>query len=650
MNEQERHNRAVMLRRVRTVWLEGVLEESLHGGEIIDLGFAYRPAALGNSGVPSWQQAPEYDYLLPVGTRIEDVFAAAGRVLLVLGEPGAGKTTMLLQLVSHLLAAAEADESCPMPAVFSLATYANGRPLAEWLVEQLANNYEVPRKLGERWIEAGAFVPLLDGLDEVDASHRPACAEAINTFRERHPGVALLVTARNRDYQALSTRLHMDKAIILQALTPEQIDAYLARRGGKLDGLRASLAADRTLRELAQSPLMLSIMTLAATRPPTDDGRQTADRRPLTAEGRPPTADRRPQVDDQQQTTNDQQPLSGGQLTRAHLFDVYVERMARYRGQDMRFAPSDTIAWLSWLARQLTREGKPTFFLEDMQPTWLPPDDRERLGRMMRLLTFALLAGASLLPAFLFLVFGRWGMAVVVVLAGLLAAAWPALTGRFLLRARLPFRRIETVESLDWSWPYGLLGLAVGALGGLAAGALLGWLDRWSATPWAALLAAAGGVVGAMEAGLRPGDLRLRMAPGQGISQSLRSGLSVLRWVIILAGVLFAITLTIVMLINNIDIVVDSLPWMLWLLLYLGLGYTLAFGFLAYLTHGRLRRVLYDRGHVAEDYIGFLNQTAERNLLRRVGGGYTFVHALLLQYFSDRQAAQESRPPSARRS
>ena len=93
MDEQERQNRAVMLGRVRSVWLAGVLEESLHGGEIIDLGFAYRPAALGNSGLPSWQQASEYDYLLPLGTKIEDVFAAAERVLLVLGEPGAGKTT-----------------------------------------------------------------------------------------------------------------------------------------------------------------------------------------------------------------------------------------------------------------------------------------------------------------------------------------------------------------------------------------------------------------------------------------------------------------------------------------------------------------------------------------------------------------------------
>jgi len=190
----------------------------------------------------------------------------------------------------------------------------------------------------------------------------------------------------------------------------------------------------------------------------------------------------------------------------------------------------------------------------------------------------------------------------------------------------------------------------VGALGGLAAGALFGWLDRWSATPWAALLAAAGGVVGAMEAGLRPGDLRLRMAPGQGIAQSLRSGLSILRWVLVLSAVLFVATLTVFILVANSYDVLDFAPWMLWLSLYLGLGYALAFGLLAYLLHARLRRLLYDQGHVAEDYVGFLNQTAERNLLRRVGGGYTFVHALLLQYFSDRQAAKEQRPASARRS
>ena len=54
MNEMPSPGYAEFTRAGQTIRLDGVLEESLHGGEIIDLGFAYRPAALGNSGVPSW--------------------------------------------------------------------------------------------------------------------------------------------------------------------------------------------------------------------------------------------------------------------------------------------------------------------------------------------------------------------------------------------------------------------------------------------------------------------------------------------------------------------------------------------------------------------------------------------------------------------
>ena len=602
MNEQERHNRAVMLRRVKSVWLDGVLEESLHGGEIIDLGFAYRPAALGNTGVPSWQQAPEYDFLLPVGTKIEDVFAAAERVLLVLGEPGAGKTTMLLQLVSHLMAQAESNENCPMPAVFSLATYTNGRSLAQWLTEQLAGNYEVPRKLGEQWIDSSQFIPLLDGLDEVDPAHRPACAEAINEFRARHPGVSLLVTARNRDYQALATRLHMDKAIILQPLTPEQIDTYLMRRGKKLDGLRASLAADRTLQELAQTPLMLSIMTLAANRPPESGSAELGD----------------------------------GLLSRQHLFDVYVERMARYRSKNMSYSPSDTISWLTWLAKQLARAMKPTFFLEDMQPSWLPDDERRGFARQSRLLVFGLLAATALPGALGLLFFNRWGAAGALLLIGLLAAAVPAITGRFLVRGRLPFNRIETVESLGWSWPWAALGFGVGAVVGLGLGALAAWLDRWTNTPWLALLPVTGGVLTMIENALLRGDLRLRTTPGQGVEQSRRNGLMVAGVVVAATLALGALAVAVAAAVMGRQALVPAAAWLLWLALFLGVGCGLSFGFLAYLQHRRLRAILHDQGHFPADAADFLNLASERNLLRKVGGGYTFVHALLLDYFSRR--------------
>ena len=74
----------------------------------------------------------------------------------------------------------------------------------------------------------------------------------------------------------------------------------------------------------------------------------------------------------------------------------------------------------------------------------------------------------------------------------------------------------------------------------------------------------------------------------------------------------------------------------MWLALYLSLGCGLAFGLLAFFQHRSLRRVLDERGSLPENAADFLNQAAERNLLRKIGGGYSFVHALLLDYFSRR--------------
>ncbi|GJM41889.1 MAG: hypothetical protein DHS20C20_21710 [Ardenticatenaceae bacterium] len=38
---------------------------------------------------------------------------------------------------------------------------------------------------------------------------------------------------------------------------------------------------------------------------------------------------------------------------------------------------------------------------------------------------------------------------------------------------------------------------------------------------------------------------------------------------------------------------------------------------------------------IPEDFLAFLDYAAERNLLRKVGGGYMFVHLLLLDYFRE---------------
>ena len=425
LNELEQHNRTVMLNRVKTYWLKGVLEESLHGGELIDLSLAYRPSALAGSQEPAWQQTAEYDIPLPFGTKISTVFSAADGELLILGEPGAGKTTMLLQLVSDLLVYAESDERRPIPVVFSLASWDRGQALDEWLIGELSNNYEVPRQLSREWIANKGFVPLLDGLDEVEKEQRTACADAINDFRQQYPRVWMLVTARSQDYLSLTTRLQLDKAIILQPLSIEQIDVYLGSRGQRLAGLRAALYQDGTLRELAQSPLMLSIMTLAYYRMPADVA-LSLDRR------------------------------EGG---RKLLFDVYVERMSRYRSGDKAYAPQDTVHWLSWLASKMSRQNRTMFFLENMQPSWLPPaalrqfTKRLKTSLLLPFMAAGFMAGLAGIPAY------GWTAILVGLLLGGLAALIPILSGRLLVRSKIQWQKIETVETLGWSWPWTWLGI-----------------------------------------------------------------------------------------------------------------------------------------------------------------------------------------------
>ena len=87
-----------------------------------------------------------------------------------------------------------------------------------------------------------------------------------------------------------------------------------------------------------------------------------------------------------------------------------------------------------------------------------------------------------------------------------------------------------------------------------------------------------------------------------------------------------------------------TLPWLSGAALLLGLTAGLAYGGLAALQFHRLRSVLCHLGYIPDGYVHFLDYAAERSLLRRVGGGYTFMHALLLDYFAKRSAAHPAGP------
>jgi DNA polymerase III delta prime subunit len=244
------------------------------------------------------------------------IFDEQAGALLILGAPGTGKTTFLLELAQDLLDRADRDESQPIPVVFPLSSWAARRqPLAEWLIAELNQRSYVPKKVARQWVEAEQILPLLDGLDEVAAEHREACVDAINQFRREHGLLPIAVCSRIADYEALGTKLRLRTAVEVQPLAKSQVEDYLARVGEPLRGLRTALEEDASLWELLETPLMLWVAMLAYRDVP------LASLQGNTVEQR-----------------------------QRHLFAQFVEAMFRRRTSQRRYSPEQTKRWLSWLA------------------------------------------------------------------------------------------------------------------------------------------------------------------------------------------------------------------------------------------------------------------------------------------------------------
>ena len=131
-----------------------------------------------------------------------------------------------------------------------------------WLIDELNRQYDVPRRLARAWVDSDTALPLLDGLDEVAEAQRGACVAAINVYRQEHGFLPLVVCCREAEYGVLP-ELRLHRAVIAQPLNQSQVRHYLHDAGKPLAGLRAALEDDAILWELLDTPLMVSVMTLA---------------------------------------------------------------------------------------------------------------------------------------------------------------------------------------------------------------------------------------------------------------------------------------------------------------------------------------------------------------------------------------------------
>jgi hypothetical protein len=124
--EQRRdRDRQVMLNRVRNGWIKEVLDRSLSEETRLRLGLTRRPEVIAPPAILI-RRSGQAGEPLPAGTSISTVFAELGGGLLILGPPGSGKTTALLELARDLLKDAEANQTQPIPVVFNLSSWESG--------------------------------------------------------------------------------------------------------------------------------------------------------------------------------------------------------------------------------------------------------------------------------------------------------------------------------------------------------------------------------------------------------------------------------------------------------------------------------------------------------------------------------------------
>ncbi len=220
--QQEGQNRQVLLDKVRNFWVKGVLEELSHGKLALELSLEERLDALEQSWGMVYETPEQLRQALPLGTRVINLFDQLGEggTLLILGEPGSGKTRTLLELTREFINRAKSSLEYPLPAVFNLSSWKGGnQTIADWLIQQLQERYQISKALSKTWVKDEHLLLLLDGLNEVRPDRQDACVLALNQFIHQHGKTETIVCSRARDYEALSKRLKFQGAIYIKPTT-----------------------------------------------------------------------------------------------------------------------------------------------------------------------------------------------------------------------------------------------------------------------------------------------------------------------------------------------------------------------------------------------------------------------------------------------
>lgn len=200
-----------------------------------------------------------------------------GRRSVILGDPGAGKSTLAAKVAHDVAADIVEGAEGRVPFLLVLREFAGlfregGKGLVQYLEQacRAPYNLEPPPDAVAYLLGNGRAMVLLDGLDElVEPELRRRFVQLVHGFVARFPLAPILVTARRIGYSDVPLDRGMFSVGVVSDLTDEQVERY-TQRWFALDASTAErdraqmatsfVAESRSIAELRANPLLLALL------------------------------------------------------------------------------------------------------------------------------------------------------------------------------------------------------------------------------------------------------------------------------------------------------------------------------------------------------------------------------------------------------